>query len=120
MKIEVNKIRPIQRDAYLKMAECYNSGTSSSESIERCAFQASQPSKYIQQIVENEMSQLNGRLQRCGMSCQDEVRDKYTTMNSDAEKAMKNCLNSCADKHIAMLKSIKYNIESKIDEATRK
>ena len=105
------------------MAECYNSKSASSNEIENCVNKHSQPAQMVQQVMQHEMGQLQDRLQRCSMACQDEVRDRYPSMsgpNAAADAMAEKCLIGCADKHIAMLKSIKYNIETKIDEISKR
>lgn len=102
------------------MAECCNSKSASSNDVQNCIGSCSQPNQVIQHLIEQEFSQFQNRLQRCSMACQDEVHDRYMHINTsnqqEAEKMMKKCSDICADKHIAMLKSIKYSIEQKIDD----
>lgn len=122
-QIEVEKLRPMQKNMYLKMSECYNSKSASSNEVENCVNRHSAPAQMVQQVIQHEMSQLQDRLQRCSMACQDEVRDKYPNVsgsNASADAMAERCLMNCADKHIAMLKSIKYNIETKIDEVAKR
>ena len=123
-QIETERLRPLQRNTYLKMAECCNS-KSSSQDVERCVRGCASPGQIVQQVIQNEIGQLQNRLERCSMQCQDEVQDKYPNLtslsgNPGAEAMMTKCASSCVDKHIAMLKSIKYNIDSKIDEVTKR
>lgn len=123
LQIEVEKLRPLQRNMYLKLAECYNSKTASSNEIQNCEHRHSAPMQVVQQVMQHEMGQLQDRLQRCSMACQDEVRDKYPNVsgpNPAADAMAERCLINCADKHIAMLKSIKYNIDTKIDEVAKR
>jgi hypothetical protein len=111
----------MQRTTYLKMAECYISKSASANDIQACVQGASQPSATVNQLIQAEMSSFQDRLQRCSMNCRDETKDKYPNPsgNAAAEKMITNCLGVCADKHIAMLKSIRYNIEQKVDEVTK-
>ncbi|KAJ1422797.1 hypothetical protein B484DRAFT_452189 [Ochromonadaceae sp. CCMP2298] len=121
-KIDQTKLRPMQRTTYLKMAECYNSKSASANGIQECVQKASTPSNTINQLIQQEMSQFQDRLQRCSMNCRDETKDKYPNPsgNPEAEKMITNCLGVCADKHIDMLKSIRYNLEQKVDEVTKR
>ena len=117
----------MQRSIYLKMADCYNAKSASSSDVERCVHSAASPQNAVQQIIQNEMNQLQNRIERCSMACQDELRDKYPKLtsisdgsNPAAEAMAKKCMIACGDKHIAMLKSIKYNLEQSIDEVTKR
>lgn len=118
----MEKLRPLQRNMYLKLAECYNSKTASVDDIQRCCNNQQAPVQTADRLLQNEMKQMQDRLQRCSMACQDEVNDKYPNAvqpHAQAEALAEKCLIACADKHLAMLKSMKYNIETKLDELKR-
>lgn len=70
------------------------------------------------------MNGFQNRLQRCSLSCQDEVNDKFRNLDMSnsinslaANKMMLSCSSSCVDKNLALLKSIQSKIESDIDKA---
>lgn len=92
------------------------------EDVQRCAHQTQAPLQHADQFLQNEMAQMQNRLQRCSMACQDEVQDRFpnaTQPHPQAEAFAEKCLISCVDKHMAMLKSMKYNIETKLDDLKR-
>ena len=105
----------------MKIADCYNNSNSSNQNIQMCIEKASAPSNYILEVVNNELQMLNDRQQRCYMTCQDDVRDKYSDINSSGAMQMLNkCVNTCSEKQLALLKTIQYNVEKKIDEVYKK
>ncbi|RYH26700.1 DUF842 domain-containing protein [archaeon] len=64
-----------------------------------------------------EMSQFQDRLSRCSMACQDEVRDRFSSSqdSAGAKREMGNCMSTCVDKHVALLKSVQTVLERDID-----
>jgi len=73
------------------------------------------------EVINNELQMLNDRQQRCYLTCQDDVRDKYSDINSSGAVQMLNkCANACSEKQLVLLKSIQYNVERKIDEVSKK
>ncbi len=113
----------MQRNMYLKIAECYNSKTSSADDVQRCCNNQQVPVQAASNLLQTEMSQLQNRLQRCSMACQDEVQDKYPNASQphpQAEALADKCLCACIDKPLSSLKNMQYNIETKLDELSNK
>ena len=98
--IDANKMRPMQKKTYLAMAACFDSKTASTQQIESCLNSSSHSVKVSQQIIQQEMNQFQGRLQRCAADCEDSVRDKNPNLSDQAsiERAqgqMTTCMSSC-------------------------
>jgi hypothetical protein len=80
----------------------------------------------LDQIVQQEIGNYEQRVQRCFMDCSDAASDKYPTHGTDpaqAEKARQHMLSgasACADKHVALLKSVQVKIEGDIDQLTQR
>jgi len=76
--------------------------------------------KIAQNVIQNEMGQFSARVQRCMQDCQDSMRDRYGDLSNDnleqAQVYMDKCSISCADKHIAMIKSIESRLLKEISE----
>ena len=76
----------------------------------------------LDQVIQTELGHFENRLQRCFVDCQDNARDKFPEMTSNQaqhEKARTFVLagaNGCADKHIALLKSVQAKIEADLDK----
>ena len=98
--IDANKMRPMQKKTYLAMAACFDSKNATSQQIEACVGNSSHAVKVSQQIIQGEMNQFQGRLQRCGADCQDSVRDQNPNMDDQskvdrAQGQMNSCMSSC-------------------------
>ena len=111
-------LRPIQRNAYLKMAGCLENNSASSDQVQRCMERQNNLLQSTQSVVQGQMQQFQQRLQRCGQMCQDEVQDQIEPgMDRDSVKFRKleskvnSCMGVCVDKHISMLKT---TVHSKI------
>ena len=120
-RLDKSRLRPMQRQAYLKMASCFESNTASARQTQSCTDQASHGMKQAQNIIQNEMNQFQNRLQRCSMACQDEVNDqmKYTSggpgVEAEAQKIMLRCASNCVDKHLEFLQAIEHKLEKDLD-----
>ncbi len=107
----------MQRNAHLKIADCFGHTRASSQEVERCANNCFIPLQNVQSTVQREMNQFQDRLSRCSMDCQDDVRDRFQGTEDDgkANKAMHNCMDACVSKHIALLRSVQSTLEKDID-----
>jgi hypothetical protein len=119
------KVNPLQKITYENMAKCFNDRDAPDQQVQNCVERESHRVKIAQQIIQNEIGQLSNRIQRCGQDCEDYARDQAEGVGADkaqevAEGHFATCVSKCADKHIAMLKSIQGRIESEIDEKTRR
>lgn len=86
--------------------------------IKKCSEETNQASSYIQR----EIAGYQGRLERCALDCQDNVRDKMTSSSSESDverfrKMYEDCVMKCVDTHVHSLpkltQKIKDNIKSK-------
>jgi len=112
----VNKIRPLEREKHIKIAECYNDSNSSNQNIQMCIDEASAPTNYILEVVNDELKMFNDRQKRCYMTCNDDIRE---INSSGAVQMLNNCFNACLEKHLALLKTIQYDaMLKKIDEVS--
>ena len=121
-KLERDRIRPIQRNSHLKIAECYANKSASAEEVEACANHCSLPIQKVQMIIQNEMNVFQNRVNRCAEQCSDEVNDKFSSVADSpanqqaAQKMMHDCAQSCVDKHVALLKSVQAKLEKDLDQ----
>lgn len=124
--INSNKVRPLQKQAYLNMAACFDR-SSDDHHVERCVEHESQGVKIAQQIIGNEMNSFSNRVQRCVQEVEDSTRDAMGSadlsdprVQEKATKMMTKGTAACVDKHVAMLKSIQSRIEGEIDNKTKR
>jgi hypothetical protein len=120
-KVDMQRLRPLHKDAYLKMAACHDKRNASAQEIQHCVQGCGRKMEAANQIIQAEMGQLQNRLERCSMGCQDEVRDAmHGKDNSQANQEMAErlalkCTGSCVNKHMDLLKSVQHKLESDID-----
>ena len=106
------------------MAECFDSHSGvplTRQNIDKCLDNQQRPVQKIMEIMNGEISNWQKRLQRCSQSCKDNVETDFyqrDTKSAVVQEAMlkefNKCNAQCVDKHIDLLKSIKYKIESDI------
>ena len=107
------------------MAACYDNKRASAQEIQHCVQGCNRKMEAVNNVVQGEMNQLQSRLERCSMGCQDEVKDAMAGKDNtpanmaEAEKIALKCTSTCVDKHMALLKSVQYNIERGIDNITK-
>ena len=119
--IDKERMRPMQKSTYLKMAACFDSRSATAPQIENCIHNSSAKVQVCQQIIQQEMNSFQSRLQRCMADCEDSVRDKFPNITSEQQQSqaqgqLLSGMSQCVDKHISLLKSVKHKIESDMDK----
>ena len=119
-----SRLKPMQKKMYLQMADCCD--LKNDVAMNQCLERSSAPLTIVQQIIQNEMAQLQNRVQRCGSDCEDNIRDSMGGKDMGSPKVQDEymrkanaCMSTCADKHLALLGSIRARIEKDIDAKTR-
>lgn len=122
--ISASKLRPLQKQTYLNMAKCFDHGDD--QAAQRCVEGESRGVQIAQQIIQAEIGQYTNRVQRCMQECEDNTRDRMGDVDFqdpsvvDKTKGLMNkCASACADKHVAMIKSMSHRIEKDIDAKTK-
>jgi hypothetical protein len=80
--LQKTKIRSLQKNAFLAMAECYSDTRASQQQIDQCISVQEQLMQAVHQTIGNEMNSFQNRLQRCSMACQDDVKDKVSSVHN--------------------------------------
>jgi len=117
-----SRLKGLSKACYSKVSNCFDD-RNSMQQANACQEKALLPMQAIQQIIEREMTQMDNRLQRCILDCQDSTHDKFPNNRAngpDAEKHFYQCASSCIDKHVSLLKSIQNRVEKDIDEVVKK
>uniref|UniRef100_U5EWL8 Hipothetical protein n=1 Tax=Corethrella appendiculata TaxID=1370023 RepID=U5EWL8_9DIPT len=116
---EVDKtlLRKMQADMHYCAAKCCDNEQASLESVHRCIDRCSQPVNQAQEYVQKELEQFQGRLQRCVMSCNDDVKDKMPVKPTEEQISkytgiFERCAVQCVDKHVDLLPSMFKTIKS--------
>lgn len=101
---------------HLCAAKCCEDRQSSIESVQKCVEKCSLPLTRSQRYVHQELEGFQGRLQRCVMDCNDQIKDKMPPNPTDSDITkytgqFERCAVKCVDKHVDiipnMLKTIK-------------
>jgi Eukaryotic protein of unknown function (DUF842) len=115
--IERNHMRPLQRNAFLCMANCFTNKHHSHEQVVNCQQNCSAPIQNAQQVVEQEIGTLQERLQRGLMQCRDAARDMVPPKAKEtdpavaaAQRAMDDCAVKCIHAHTGMVKQVEARI----------
>jgi len=122
-QLDKEHLRPLQRVMHLAAADCMSDPAAGREATERCVDQASKPAQRAKQYIEQELNHFQESLNRCVLSCQDEVKDKVGPKTSEVEmnryrKDFESCAISCCDKNILKLPNLLLKIKSAFDSGT--
>ncbi|KAJ8973054.1 hypothetical protein NQ317_011334 [Molorchus minor] len=118
-ELDLEHLRKMQADMHRCAAQCCENRESSLERVQKCVETCSVKIDWAQSYVQRELEQLQNKLQRCVMDCNDDVRVKMGPSPSDSEVAkftgiFENCAKNCVDKQIefmpALLKKIKADL----------
>jgi len=120
--IERGSIRKLRKSAFECSAKCCDNVSSDHNGLQSCVQQCSQKVARAEQMLSSELQHFQQRLQRCAMSCQDQVRDKIPMDGSGDPALMRKleqqvvaCSNACVDAHINLLGGVKRRVEDGID-----
>lgn len=105
-----------QVQMHLCAAKCCEDKNSSIDVVQNCVERCSGPLTRAQKYVHNELEGFQGRLQRCVMQCNDDIKIKMPPSPTEDEIAkytnqFERCAVKCVDKHVdlipQMLKTVK-------------
>ncbi|KAJ8942654.1 hypothetical protein NQ318_013367 [Aromia moschata] len=110
-EIDMEYLRKMQADMHRCAAQCCDNREASLERVQKCVENCSSKINWAQSYVQRELEQLQNKLQRCVMDCNDDVRvEKFTSIFED-------CAKKCVDKQIeympSLLKKIKADLSKK-------
>ncbi|KAJ6641340.1 Protein FAM136A [Pseudolycoriella hygida] len=104
-------LRKIQADMHFCAAKCCEDKTSSIDSVQACVERCSVPLNKAQRYVHTELEGFQGRLQRCVMQCNDEIKNQMPPSPSEGEVAkytnqFERCAIKCVDKHVDLIPNL--------------
>jgi len=89
----------MQGDMHRCASRCCDDSSSSIDKVHGCIEQCSVPLQKAQHYVQTQMSDIQERLQRCVMQCQDKIKDKVGPDTTEGEvQAYKAQFEECAIK----------------------
>ena len=106
--IDKKHMREVERQVHLCAAECCADKDSSMNDVLACKDRCELPAKKAQHYLQNELERFQEQLNRCLLSCQDDIKDKVspTTPEADMEKLrheFDSCAIKCCDTNIAKM-----------------
>lgn len=97
---------------------CFSCGntTASIDDVHMCVEECQKPVQRAQNFVQSELQRFQESLQRCVMSCQDEVKDKVTPDLPEDKLAkfreqFEGCAIKCCDANIARLPTVSQKVK---------
>jgi len=115
--LDKQHIRKLQISMYQCSTECCKNENYRMEEVQSCLDRCSQPVQQAQALFQQELSNFQNRLQRCGMDCQDQARDQLSHNATESERAkatsrLEGCVAKCADDAVANIPSMMKRIQS--------
>ncbi|KAJ8929499.1 hypothetical protein NQ314_017808 [Rhamnusium bicolor] len=126
-ELDIEYLRKMQADMHRCAAQCCENKEVSLERVQRCVENCSVKLNWAQSYVQKELEQLQNKLQRCVMDCNDDIRVKMgpNPSESDIDKfttLFENCAKRCVDKQIdympSLLKKVKTDLSKGQSQTT--
>uniref|UniRef100_A0A0K8TPY8 Protein FAM136A n=1 Tax=Tabanus bromius TaxID=304241 RepID=A0A0K8TPY8_TABBR len=116
-EMDRSHLRKMQAEMHRCAAMCCEEQTASLDTVQRCVERCSIPLTKAQKYVHTELEGFQGRLQRCVMQCNDDVKVKMSPSPSEMEIAkytdeFERCAIKCVDKHISLIPNMLKTIKS--------
>lgn len=124
-ELDLQYLRKMQADMHRCAAKCCDNTQLSLEGVQKCVDNCSTKFTWTQNYVQNNFQQLQNKLQRCVMDCNDEIKVKMGPNPSDSEiekftSLFENCAKKCVDTQInympSLLKKMKGDIANNIKD----
>ena len=114
-------IRPIFRESYQKISNCYDNKTGTSEQIQNCVQQNSAKMQNCQTVVTNEINRFQTMVKRCLDNCADDSGGYNSSRDDPSVLAeTKRCSMSCIDKMVLKIPDFQSKIEKDIYEISKR
>jgi len=115
--VDKSTLRGYEKKMHLCAAECCDDDLAHVEDVHRCIEKCQQPTQQAQQYVQSELERFQDMLQRCVLSCQDQVRDKVGPNSTEAEirkyrGEFETCAIACCDTNIAKLPTLMDKVKT--------
>ncbi|KAL5285622.1 FAM136A family protein [Megaselia abdita] len=112
-------------DMHYCAAKCCEDRGASIDTVQNCVERCSAPLTRAQSYVQHELGEFQGRLQRCVMQCNDDVKVKMPPSPSESEIAkyttqFERCAVSCVDKHVGLIPSLMKTIREVLAKGPNK
>ena len=113
--VDKSHLREVERQMHLCAADCCTNKEASINDMLACKDKCEIPAKKAQQYLQSELERFQESLNRCVLSCQDDIKDKMTpnTSEADMEKykyEFDSCAIKCCDTNIAKLPNLSKRV----------
>ncbi|CAH1117232.1 unnamed protein product [Phaedon cochleariae] len=110
-ELDLEYLRKMQADMHRCAARCCDNRDVSLERVQSCVENCSVKINWAQSYVQGELQQLQNKLQRCVMDCNDDVRVKMGPNPNESEverftAIFEKCATKCVDKQIEYVPSL--------------
>lgn len=117
LSLSVSNLCSLQAEMHLCAAKCCEDKHGSIDSVQGCIERCSAPVNRAQQYVQKELGEYQGRLQRCVMQCNDEIKLEMPANPNEEEiskytSKFERCAVQCVDKNIEILPKLFKTIKS--------
>jgi hypothetical protein len=118
--IDKQHFRSIRKTSFLCSATCCDT-SSTHMKLNECVNTCEQRMINAESILQQELNQFQQRLQRCALSCRDNVMAKVNTASPPNENQMKEfqsavdkCVSTCIDESISSLGPLKKRVDGEL------
>ncbi|KAK9875355.1 hypothetical protein WA026_007753 [Henosepilachna vigintioctopunctata] len=117
--LDLHYLRKMQADMHRCAAKCCDNDKISLEGVQKCVDNCSVNLNWTQNYVQTQLTQLQNKLQRCVMDCNDDIKVKMGPKPSDSEvekftALFENCAKNCVDKQLDYMPSLLKKMKSDI------
>lgn len=122
--IEKELIRPIARQSFACVVQCYDKAgkTGSSNELDQCSRQCQARYQGAHAILQQEVGSFQNRLSRAMMECNDKANDLMTPGAQNDPKQMKKiedvaikCISKTVDEYVGLLKPMRKRVSTQLD-----
>lgn len=116
-------MRRLQTSFFKCGIKCSENDNLSAQQLQDCVERCQQPLAKANEYMHNELENFQNRLQRCGMDCQDRLRDALMSNNSStkqkAHEDLEKCAVDCMEKQVNQLPQLTDRIRKFLTELTK-
>ena len=114
-EIDKGYLRNMERQMHLCAAECSSNEIATINEVMQCREKCTEKTIPAQNYVQSELQRVSDGLNRCVLSCQDDVKDKMTATVSEAEQVQythqfEACAIKCCDTNIERLPTLSKKV----------
>ncbi|XP_059613762.1 protein FAM136A [Phlebotomus argentipes] len=115
--VDKSYLRKMQADMHLCAAKCCENTSSSIDVVQGCVQKCSVPVTKAERYIHKELNDFQGRLQRCVMQCNDDIKTQMPVEPTDDEIAkyttkFERCAVQCVNKNLDLIPNLLKTMKS--------